>query len=253
MNMSCKEFNEKMRSERFSKAALSYDAHASIQRTIGAELYRSMIGKLFQKRVLDVGCGTGVFSSLLLQEKPSELTLCDFSSGMLAAAQRRFLHEKNVNFKLADCEHDNLGIGYDVIVSNAAVQWFSSLQDGLLNIKKALAASGLMAFSTFVSGNMREINELCACSLDYLTCEQLQASVSSIFKHVELKTFSLCSYYKNVREMLASLRATGVTGTSSSVWTKKHLLDFERCYEAKFSDERGIRLSWECAVVKAHD
>ena len=46
----------------------------------------------------------------------------------------------------ADCEHDNLGIGYDVIVSNAAVQWFSSLQDGLLNIKKALAASGLMAF-----------------------------------------------------------------------------------------------------------
>ena len=21
----------------------------------------------------------------------------------------------------------------------------------------------------------------------------------------------------------------------------------------KFSDERGIRLSWECAVVKAHD
>ena len=53
--------------------------------------------------------------------------------------------------------------------------------------------------------------------------------------------------------MLVALRSTGVSGTSSIIWTKKLLRDFEERYEALFRDPLGVRLSWECALIRAYD
>lgn len=41
------------------------------------------------KRVLDVGCGTGIFTTRMLEELGAEVVGCDLSEGMLAKARKR--------------------------------------------------------------------------------------------------------------------------------------------------------------------
>jgi len=51
--------------------------------------------------VLDVGCGTGVLESYLLEYEPSVILGVDFASGMIAAARQKIQHEA-VRFACAD-------------------------------------------------------------------------------------------------------------------------------------------------------
>lgn len=241
------------RAARFSKAASSYDAYADLQSELGSELFKMIKGHIAGKKILDIGCGTGSLSSLLLKEKPASIKLCDLSEGMLYQAQKRFAQETNISYQLADCEHDLLGNGYDLAVSNAAVQWFSSLTQGLLNIKKSLNKPHEICFSTFLQGTMREIAQLCDSGIDYLSKKELIDSVKQVFSQVKVNIITKQTHYKNAHAMLLALRSTGVSGTSNKVWTKKLLRDFEERYEAKYRDDHGVALSWECAVVYAHD
>lgn len=47
----------------FGKAADTYDKHAAFQRDVGHRLLEKLPSDLTNKRVLDLGCGTGYFLS----------------------------------------------------------------------------------------------------------------------------------------------------------------------------------------------
>lgn len=54
-------------------------------------------------RILDLGAGTGLFSSLILQKYPNaQVTLMDYSDKMLDAARQRFRQVKNAQYIAAD-------------------------------------------------------------------------------------------------------------------------------------------------------
>ena len=112
------------RAARFSKAATTYDANASVQEEIGRRLFSVIPNRCYQN-ILEVGCGTGTFSQRLMDLNPRTLKLCDISDGMLAVCRQRFANIPKVSFMQADCEHDNLGHDFNLIASNCAVQWLS--------------------------------------------------------------------------------------------------------------------------------
>ncbi len=241
-----------IRAARFSKAASTYDANAQIQEEIGRRLF-SLIPKRNYQSILEVGCGTGTFSKKLLEFEPSTIKLCDISSGMLEVCREKFRDDPKISYVKADCEHEDLGRNFSLIASNCAVQWFSSLDKGLCNLKKSLGNDGVLAFSTFVSGTMQEIRTLSGSGIDYLTEVELKDIVCRHFKVVEISKFSIKSHYDSARIMLKSLRASGVTGTSRSgdFWTAKRLVQFENEYEHLYKDPKGVYLSWNCALVIA--
>ncbi len=243
------------RAQLFSKAAQTYDQYAKPQRCFAKILAGVLKGHLEGKRVLEVGCGTGYFSELLLKEHPAELVLCDISDGMLEVCRKRFKNHPEVKFIKADAECDYLGERYDFIVSNLAFQWFSSMEDGLINMRRHLKLSGDLCFSTFLKGNLREISEFAGIGISYPSYLEMIDIVEKVFFSVHLDPGRCVCHYPNVQAMLRALKATGVTAVSNSTlhWTKDRLNIFKEEYAKQYTDEQGVYLTWKGVFVYLHD
>lgn len=72
--------------------------------------------------ILDIGAGTGLFSSLLLQKYPQcTITLLDVSEKMLDVARKRFFGMNNVAYRIQDYRCETLGGCYDIICSALSI------------------------------------------------------------------------------------------------------------------------------------
>lgn len=73
-------------------------------------------------RILDLGAGTGLFASLVLQKYPeARLTLIDFSDKMLEGARQRFQQMANVQYIASDYSSYNFTESYDVVISSLSI------------------------------------------------------------------------------------------------------------------------------------
>lgn len=108
--------------------------------------------------ILDIGAGTGLFSSLLLQKYPQcTITLLDVSEKMLDVARKRFSGMNNVAYRIQDYRCETLGGCYDIISSALSIHHleheekrslyervFQVLNDGgvFVNAEQVLGESG---------------------------------------------------------------------------------------------------------------
>src|SRR5690554_2610938 len=78
------------RTLQFGRAAARYDEVADVQREMAARLARFCPAELAPRRVLELGCGTGLFIEQLRRRFPSAwLSASDWSEQMLAACRTR--------------------------------------------------------------------------------------------------------------------------------------------------------------------
>lgn len=145
----------------FSKHAPTYDKHAGIQ-SYAANYAASMISSLKKKAaipegdVLEIGCGTGLFSNHLVKLFPDRKVICsDISAAMLDACRVRLKSnktdelpaEKQVEFLALDAEDLEETNRFAVIASSFTIQWFFQPLDGLQRMLDALKPGGLLIFS----------------------------------------------------------------------------------------------------------
>lgn len=116
-------------SRRFAKAVGTYLDKADVQRYVAsrmAELTGRYIPADVQERVLEIGCGTGMFTRMYLkQATPEEMWLND-----LCPEVEPYLADVlggKVHFVAKDAETLAFPGGQDLIVSCSAVQWFDDL------------------------------------------------------------------------------------------------------------------------------
>lgn len=77
-------------------------------------------------RVLDIGCGTGLFSSFLMDRYPEgDYTLLDLSDKMLLQARGRFAGKANVRYVNDSCLTAAFDPSFDIIVSSLAIHHFA--------------------------------------------------------------------------------------------------------------------------------
>ena len=96
------------------------------------------------KRIIDIGCGSGMSTMPLRNRfKQAEIVGADASPAMLAQA-RAISNE--VNWLERDCSQpmDDLG-KFDLIFSNAALQWFDNQAGVIGNLSKMLEIDGILA------------------------------------------------------------------------------------------------------------
>ena len=96
------------------------------------------------KRILDIGCGTGTSTRALLAKWPNaEIMGTDNSKTMIEAAKKS---TDKIQYVLNDADKDPLPSGkYDLIFSNAAIQWVKNTDDLLKNAYAALNEGGAFA------------------------------------------------------------------------------------------------------------
>lgn len=77
--------------------------------------------------VLDIGGGTGLFSSFLLKIYPkAKITLIDLSEKMLEVAQKRFQEHRNFTYLAADYTTCTFDEKFDVILSSLSIHHLSA-------------------------------------------------------------------------------------------------------------------------------
>lgn len=73
-------------------------------------------------RVLDIGAGTGLFSSFILKKYPGvELTLIDISENMLDVARARFAHNTGVKYIVDDYAKHVFEEDFDAVISALSI------------------------------------------------------------------------------------------------------------------------------------
>ena len=95
--------------------------------------------------VLDAGCGTGLCATFL-RARSGHLTGVDLSPEMVTLAEKRKLYDQLVVDELCAFLHKHEA-AYDVIVSADTLVYFGDLGDVLSASGRALAKSGVLAFT----------------------------------------------------------------------------------------------------------
>lgn len=135
----------------FSRAATTYDDHASLQRGV-VETMAEMLSPylLPMARVLDAGCGTGYFASVSEQ---SDIFQLDSAFGMTQAAAEnghRTLCADIRALPFSDASFD----GY---ISSFCLQWVEPLAEALSECQRVLKPEGIAFFSTLGPRTLREL------------------------------------------------------------------------------------------------
>lgn len=214
---------------RFSRAAASYEKEATAQRRIAATmtgLLKAHVSAVNVEQLLEIGCGTGVFSRMLSQAfSPSRMCLNDLCPEMEHSLKD--LLDNDVRFQPGDAERYAFRGTYNLIASCSALQWFKDPKAFFTKTHSLLAADGILAFSTFGKENLREIKTITGQGLSYLSMQELTGLLSERYEVVHASEEHLKNTFRTPVEVLYHLKRTGVTGiTPQSQWTRERLQHF---------------------------
>jgi malonyl-CoA O-methyltransferase len=248
---------------RFNRSASFYDAHCHVQRRMAGRLMGRFDGLPEPHRILEVGCGTGYLTGLLAGRFPDAAILAvDFAENMVDRARHR-LAKHGVELLVADVEAADLGGGaYDLVVSNATVQWFDDPASTMCALSAALRPGGLMLHSTFGPATFVELKEALArlagdpgaVGLPLRAAGEWEGLLARCgLAEVESKSRPEVVQYPTAGDFLLELQATGATcrpnGAGSGPLPPRALREALAGYDARFGTAGGVPVTYELLEV----
>ena len=209
--------NKRLIAERFSKAITTYPKEANVQRQIADKMIRLLAKHISSpcSKVIEFGCGTGIYSRMLLQTlHPEELLLNDLCPDMKYCCED-LLEKKQVSFLPGDAETVSFPTESTLITSCSALQWFESPENFFERCNTLLNNQGYFAFSTFGKENMKEIRELTGNGLPYRSREELEVALSPHFDILYSEEELIPLSFEDPIKVLYHLKQTGVNGLST--------------------------------------
>lgn len=110
-----------------------------------AELISESVGLAEGMRVLEIGCGTGLFTELFSKSDACILAV-DISPDLLRIAKQRGLNPELVEFREMRFEDSELQDSFDAIIGSSVLHHLE-LEIALQNIFRLLKPGGVMAFA----------------------------------------------------------------------------------------------------------
>jgi malonyl-CoA O-methyltransferase len=271
----------------FNRSATSYDAHAHIQRSMADQLGRSLVewknkGFLSDPSILEIGCGTGALTQILVNEWPSaNITALDIAPEMIEVASKRLRsleHPGNGNsttdrlrFLQADIEMwavNTPECSVDIIVSNACFQWLSSPQETLGHLRRMLRPGGLLIFTTFGPDTFREMHEAFdevyrangmepqRHGLSFLSPAQWETMLhESGYTGVHCERSIHMENYASARDFLYSVKGMGASTSEAAAipgYSLRRLFtNMYKEYEDKSSIQGGVSATYDLLFIQS--
>jgi malonyl-CoA O-methyltransferase len=250
---------------RFSASASTYEENARFQKKVAQELIKHIPHDSDSDFLLEIGCGTGLLTRLLYEHFPkSQIYALDQSPSMIAENQTQFSSPVNLSWHVADiCNFKSL-IQFPLVVSNCALHWLESLEEGFQNIYNLTQPRGKLVISIMIDGTLTELHEtrkkIAPHKIPLGRLPQTNEVLNSLKKthfnihQAEEKVYTM--YYSSARSFLRILHDTGVTGGSISQahqsLNRTELNRLMESYETTYhSDGQGVRATYHTLFVVA--
>lgn len=128
-----------------------YEKASAHQNEWGAKLIKEL-GLKGTEKILDLGCGDGTLTIQLAELLPEgNVVGIDASQGMIDTALPKTM--RNARFLLMDINDLDFEEEFDIVFSNATLQWVKHHQNMLKNVYLALRKGGRMRFNFAGDGN----------------------------------------------------------------------------------------------------
>ena len=251
----------------FSKAAQCYHLAPSLYEEIGNTLTKLIGNNPTEARVLEVGCGTGIFTRQLAALWPqSHITAIDVSTAMLDEARKNVEAAERIEWIAADARLFKLKLNeYDLIASSCTFHWILPLTSLFKHLISLLEAKGTLAFSMMVCGTLAELRDLRSSiapdkptyrdlpSLDE-TMLALRASGFEV-QHVQTEDYTV--EYPNSYDFLRAIKNLGLTGgplgSSFTLLSRNELAQLCSEYQRRHAASSGqVKAGYRVAYIKAH-
>lgn len=252
--------------KRFSAAADTYDARATVQLEVAGKLMPMIPAGASMKRILEVGCGTGVLTRFLLQQSPgAAIDAIDTAPRMIERARRHFGAEPRMSWKVADAGSFRSAQLYSLIVSNCSLHWMDPFAEGLAHVVSLLDRGAPFVFSIMLHGTLGELRDarlrvapakpplgrLPTMDEVVRVLESGGCEVTEAREETEVET------YPSAYDFLRAIHELGLTGGAvsrshlplSRIELSQLLLDYEEHYGA--ADGR-VYASFRAGYVAAH-
>ena len=265
---------------RFSAVAARYDAHARAQRRSARDLLAFTLGSLPSRRsadppdaagqgtavfrILEPGCGTGLYTRMLLDAFPGASVFgVDVSEPMVRIA-RRTIGDPRARFVVADAEEIAAG-RYDLVTSNATFQWFRFLPRTLARTASLLSPGGVLTFSFFgpetygeldgalraAAGTRRPGEEERVAAASFHPRSGIAAALAAAFSSWEIAERRYHEEFPALADLLRSIRYTGTRGAGvPGRWSPGRLARVEEAYREMHG---AIRATYQVFLCRGSD
>ncbi len=228
----------------FSKHVKTYDKHAQLQRSM-AERLAALIPNPFPQKILEIGCGTGVFTRHLLARSPSTLILNDIAPPMIEYLKNYLEVPSNSKFLVGNAERIQIP-KVKLIAGNAVFQWFQNPQNSLRRFHSSLEKEGYLAFSTFGPKTLEEFRSTAQFEGPTHLLSQKQWKTLLTQAGFELHTFQTETrqiFFQNTQSLIKNLQQIGAAPLR--ILKPGELKQLIRDYDREYSSSQGVYTNWE--------
>lgn len=250
---------------RFSAAAASYDRQATVQRTVAARTLALAPPRPPPRRILDIGCGTGLLTSRLCRKWPrARVTAADLSPVMIQHARKRLKRPHRIQWLTGDFRRLPLSGPFDLVASSSALQWMLPLVPVFRKIRRLLSDRGCLVFSLMIRGTLRELHAARRSISPSKIPRQrlpdrntvLEALKATGLNALRVRRETLRATHASAAVLLRRLHALGVTGgdlsSSGTPLTRGELERLVSFYNRRYKDGKGgVVATYEVLYVTA--
>lgn len=212
-------------------------------------------------RILELGCGTGRLTKELLEAFPDARVIAvDISTDMVAYAAQRvsqacFIADDAERFVLSCNER------FDLVIANAAFQWFQQMERTLGRIKALLTVDGLLAASTFGEDTFTELYqsfrsayaELGRPAADHIVNMRPAVWWRETLPHAEIHESRYLREFPDTFSFLRSVQEAGATkSTTGTHFLRRDALrmmvkHYESCFAVP--EGGGVYATYHCLHI----
>lgn len=245
------------RSLRFGRAAASYHGSTPVQLWMARRLLELLPAGVDKPGILELGCGTGHLTRLLVERFPDATVVAtDLSEAMLREAESAWPRGlRRPAWEPLDAKAPRrAGHPPDLVASNALVQWFPDLAAHFRSVRSLSKPGADYLVSGFCRDHFPELESILA-SADFgyppgpghSPAEAAEAAERSGWKVLDLREASKPEIYASANDFLRHLKASGANRPppADRPLTRSRLqLLLERLTREAGAPE-GIRITWK--------
>ncbi|NLK62299.1 MAG: malonyl-ACP O-methyltransferase BioC [Fusobacteria bacterium] len=237
----------------FSKGVNTYNSNAIIQNEMSMKLIMILKSKIKNKNyfdnILELGCGTGIFTDMLVQNFPnSNFLLTDISSNMINYIMNKYVSNKNYNYINCDAETYQFNHKYDLIGSNAVFQWYHDLHKAIQNYNRILNKDGILLFSTYGEKTYYELKNVFKKIYgenyfiqNFYKYNYIESILKEFFSDYEIREEIKYQYFNSLMEYFKHIKSIGANSAlkDKAILTPNKYKEAEKEYSKKYMDNNG--------------